>query len=104
MDRLTGHSPATAPGPLAKLALAAVGVVVIVALQTVAELYATRNYALTSIAVTAMALLVIGLGEPIGPDIALSRIGDTLIGVVVGVVVAALTIARGDHHHLPARS
>jgi len=79
-------------------------VVVIVALQTVAELYATRNYALTSIAVTAMALLVIGLGEPIGPDIALSRIGDTLIGVVVGVVVAALTIARGDHHHLPARS
>jgi hypothetical protein len=79
-------------------------VVVIVVLQTVAELYVTRNYALASIAVTAMALLLIGLGEPIGPDIAISRIGDTLIGVVVGVVVAALTIARGDHHHLPGRS
>ncbi|WP_138996933.1 FUSC family protein [Rhodococcus zopfii] len=78
-------------------------VVVIVVLQTSAELYVTRNYGLASIAVTAMALLLIGLGEPIGPDIAVSRIGDTLIGVVVGVVVAALTIARDDRHHLSAR-
>ncbi|WP_068160972.1 FUSC family protein [Rhodococcus phenolicus] len=78
-------------------------VVVIVVLQTTAELYVTRNYALASIAVTAMSLLLTGLGEPIGPDIAISRVGDTLIGVVVGVIVAALTIARGDRHHLLAR-
>lgn len=75
-------------------------VAVIVLLQTITELYVTRNYAIASVFVTAMALLLTGIGEPLGADIALSRVGDTLIGVVVGVVVAAVTIHRGDRHHL----
>ncbi|MFD5811063.1 FUSC family protein [Rhodococcus aetherivorans] len=74
----------------------------IVVLQTVAELYVMKNYAATSVAVTAMALLLTGLGASVGPEIALSRIADTLVGVVVGVLVAAATIDRSDRHHLTA--
>lgn len=76
----------------------------IVVLQVVAELYVMKNYAATSVAVTAMALLLTGLGESLGPEIAMSRIADTLVGVVLGVLVAAFTIDRADRHHLrPAR-
>ncbi|MFC4606168.1 FUSC family protein [Rhodococcus kronopolitis] len=69
-------------------------VVVIVALQVVAELLVVRNYALTSLAVTPMALLMVGLGTPVTPDIAVDRVLDTLVGAVVGVVVAAVTLRR----------
>lgn len=75
-------------------------VVVIVVLQTATEMFVTRNYALASVFVTAMALMLTGLGTGLGPDVALSRVGDTLIGVVVGVIVAALTLQRGDRAHL----
>jgi uncharacterized membrane protein YccC len=77
-------------------------VVAIVVLQVAAELAATRNYALTSLAVTPMALLMVGLGSNISPEIGVSRVADTLIGVAVGVVVAAVTISRSDRQHLPA--
>ncbi|MEV0333194.1 FUSC family protein [Nocardia sp. NPDC050717] len=73
---------------------------VIVVLQVTAELMATRSYALTSLAVTPMALLMVGLGTPITPDIGVSRIMDTLIGVAMGVLIAALTISHTDRHHL----
>lgn len=76
--------------------------VAIIVFQTIAELYVTRNYALTSVAVTAMALLLTGLGEQAGPEIAVNRVADTLIGVAVGVVVAAVTIRHDDRHHLVA--
>ncbi|MFG1770639.1 FUSC family protein [Nocardia salmonicida] len=79
-------------------------VVMIVVLQVTAELMATRNYALTSLAVTPMALLMVGLGAHLSPEIGISRIVDTLIGVTVGVVVAAVTISRTDRQHLPASS
>lgn len=72
-------------------------VVAIVALQVVAELLVLKNYALTSLAVTPMALLMVGLGTPITPDIAVPRVLDTLVGVVVGVVVAAFTLRRSVH-------
>ncbi|MGY0498458.1 FUSC family protein [Nocardia sp. FBN12] len=77
-------------------------VVAIVVLQVSAELMAARNYALTSLAVTPMALLVVGLGAHISPEIGVSRIVDTLIGVTIGVIVAAVTISRSDRQHLPA--
>ncbi|MGW0634872.1 FUSC family protein [Nocardia salmonicida] len=77
-------------------------VVMIVVLQVTAELAATRNYALTSLSVTPMALLMVGLGVHLSPEIGVSRIVDTLIGVTVGVVVAAVTISRTDRQHLPA--
>ncbi|MFD3745447.1 FUSC family protein [Nocardia sp. NPDC058633] len=76
-------------------------VVAIVVLQVSAELTATRNYALTSLSVTPMALLMVGLGVHISPEIGVSRIVDTLIGVMVGVVVAAVTISHSDRQHLP---
>ncbi|MFI6219232.1 FUSC family protein [Nocardia salmonicida] len=79
-------------------------VVMIVVLQVTAELMATRNYALTSLSVTPMALLMVGLGAHLSPEIGISRIVDTLIGVTVGVVVAAVTISRTDRQHLPASS
>ncbi|TXG89890.1 FUSC family protein [Rhodococcus rhodnii] len=71
-------------------------VAVVVVLQAVAEIVVLRNYALTSVAVTAMALLLTGFGAHITPDVAISRVADTLVGVVVGVVAAALTISRSD--------
>ncbi|MFJ2666758.1 FUSC family protein [Nocardia fluminea] len=74
--------------------------VVIVVLQVSAEVMAARNYALTSLAVTPMALLMVGLGVHLSPEIGVSRIVDTLIGVTIGVVVAAVTISRSDLQHL----
>ncbi|MBM7459042.1 FUSC family protein [Rhodococcus coprophilus] len=45
----------------------------------------TSDLDVASIFITAMALLLNGIGESLGVDIALGRVGDTLIGVVVGV-------------------
>lgn len=75
-------------------------VVVVVILQTAAELLVIKNYALTSLAVTPMSLLLIGLSAPIETSAAVARVADTLIGVVIGVVVAAVTISRADRHHV----
>jgi len=71
-------------------------VVIIMLGQVLAEIYVVRNYALASIAVTTVALLLTGLGEPVGAAVAAGRVIDTLIGVVAGVLVAALTVPRGD--------
>lgn len=77
-------------------------VAVIVVCQMGAELTVTRNYAVASTFVTAMALLLTSIGHPSGTDIAAARVGDTLVGVVVGVILAALTIRPDDRHHLPS--
>lgn len=61
-----------------------------------------KNYTLTTIAVTPMALIMTGLGTNLGPDAAVSRVADTLVGVVIGTVVAAVSISRSDKQHLPA--
>lgn len=76
-------------------------VAVVVVCTTLTEMYVTRNYALASVFITTTALLITGISEPTGAEIAATRVGDTLIGVVIGVVVAALTINRHDRHHLP---
>ncbi|MFD4292530.1 FUSC family protein [Rhodococcus sp. NPDC058505] len=78
-------------------------VVIIAVLQVAAEVTATRNYALCSLFVTPMALLVIGLGATVDTGTAVSRVVDTLVGVVVGVIVAAVTISRADRAHLAGR-
>ncbi|GAA4474116.1 FUSC family protein [Rhodococcus olei] len=77
-------------------------IAIVVVLQVAAEITATRNYALCSLFVTPMALLVVGLGTAVGPEIGLSRVLDNLIGVVVGVVVAAVTVSVKDRMHLHA--
>ncbi len=75
-------------------------VIVVVILQTAAELMVVVNYALTTLAVTPMALVLTGFTSPISPEAGMTRIVDTLIGVVIGVVVAAVTVSRTDRHHL----
>lgn len=71
-------------------------VVAIVICQTAAEIMSTANYAITSTAVTPMALLLTALGAGLSPSAAMDRVGDTLIGVVVGIVVAVITISRHE--------
>ena len=68
----------------------------IVVLQTAAEIASTVNYAVTSLAVTPMALLLTALSAGLRPEAALDRVLDTVVGVVVGVVVTALSIRRRD--------
>ncbi|MCL2534388.1 MAG: FUSC family protein [Nocardiaceae bacterium] len=75
-------------------------VVAVVILQIAAELMVLTNYALTTLAVTPMALVLTGFTSPISPEAGMTRIADTLIGVVIGVVVAAVTVSRTDRHHL----
>ncbi|NKZ88590.1 FUSC family protein [Rhodococcus hoagii] len=75
-------------------------VVAVIVLQTAAELMVLVNYALTSLVVTPMALVLTGFTAPITPEAGMTRILDTLIGVVVGVLVAAVTVSRADRHHL----
>ncbi|CAM3226396.1 Fusaric acid resistance protein conserved region [Prescottella defluvii] len=75
-------------------------VAVVVVLQIAAELMVLVNYGLTTLAVTPMALLLIGFTSPISADAGISRVVDTLIGVVIGVVIAAVTVSRADRHHL----
>lgn len=71
-------------------------VVAIVVLQTVAEIASTVNYAVTSMAVTPMALLLTGLGAGLAPSVALDRVLDTAVGIVTGIVIAAVTISGAD--------
>lgn len=90
---LAGAFLATDPGYWPLIAAA-------VACQTGAELTVTRNYAAATTCVTGMALLLTALGDPVGPGVAAARVGDTLIGVAIGIVLAALTIRGDDRFHL----
>ena len=77
-------------------------VVLIVLLQTAAEILVAVNYGMCSMAVTPMALLLTALGAGLTSDVALDRVADTALGVVFGIIVGALTIARHDTaHHSP---
>jgi uncharacterized membrane protein YccC len=78
-------------------------VILVILFQVLAELLVLKNYTLTTIAVTPMALIMTGLGTHLGPDAALSRVADTLVGVVIGTLVAALSISLADRHHLPKK-
>ncbi|MET0699116.1 MAG: FUSC family protein [Mycobacterium sp.] len=75
-------------------------VAAIIVLQTVAEIMSTVNYALCSLAVTPMALLMTGLGAGLAPAVALDRVLDTGIGILTGLVIAALTISGADAEQL----
>lgn len=102
IQRLLGN----AVGAVLAIALIAVGlgfwptVVVIIALQVFTELFVLRNYALATVAITPMALLMMGLAGQMTPEMAVSRVADTAIGVVVGVLVAAVTISSADRQHI----
>jgi hypothetical protein len=74
-------------------------VLLIAVLQGLAEVLVTMNYALCSLVVTPMALLLTALGAGLAPHVAIDRVLDTVVGVVIAIVVAALTIA---HHEVDA--
>ncbi len=66
-------------------------IAVVVVCQAGAELFVGRNYAITMVFVTPLALLMIELAAPSDPLVLLrDRTIDTLIGVIVGVAVAVL--------------
>lgn len=77
-------------------------VAAIIVLQIVAEVASTVNYTLTSLAVTPMALLLTGLGASLSPEVAIDRVLDTGVGIVTGIVIAALTITTADAAELPS--
>lgn len=76
-------------------------VAMVIVFQVLAELLVLKNYTLTTIAVTPMALIMTGLGSHLRPEAAMTRVADTLLGVVIGVLVAAVSISHTDRHHLP---
>lgn len=78
-------------------------VVVIVFLQIAVEILASVNYALCSLAVTPMALLLTALGAGMSSGVAIDRVVDTAVGVVCGVVIAALTAVHHELGHSEVR-
>ena len=98
VQRLLGNlGGALIAGLLLAIPLGYWGAVVgIIIFQVLAEILSTVNYALCSLAVTPMALLLTGLSAGLSPDAAIDRVLDTAIGIVVGIVVAALTIRAHD--------
>ena len=98
VQRLLGNvgGAAIAAGLLA-LPIGYWGAVVLIAvLQVLAETLVTVNYALCSLLVTPMALMLTALGAGLAPEVAVDRVLDTAIGVVIAVVLAAFTIAHHD--------
>lgn len=64
---------------------------VVVVLQTVTEVLVGRHYGLAMLTITPMALLMTTLAHGVDPtELATDRVGETAIGVLVGVVVAVL--------------
>ncbi|WP_244932099.1 FUSC family protein [Nocardioides sp. W7] len=70
-------------------------VLVVVALQVVAELLVGRNYALALVAITPLALLMVHLASPVpARDLLVDRGLETVIGVAVGLAVGQLFSGR----------
>jgi hypothetical protein len=70
-------------------------ILVVVALQALAELVVGRNYALALVAITPLALLMVHLAAPVPTSELLADRGvETVIGVGVGVLVGYVTRVR----------
>ncbi|PPF82737.1 FUSC family protein [Subtercola sp. Z020] len=70
-----------------------VAIVVVVALQMLAELFILRNYGLALLFVTPLALLMIDLVHPSDPSaLIVDRGVETLLGTVVALVVACASV------------
>jgi hypothetical protein len=76
-------------------------VLAVAVLQVLTEAVIGFNYALGQVLVTPMALLMTSLATPGAPaDMALSRIADTAVGAVAGVVLALLLSTLDERLHL----
>lgn len=80
-------------------------IALIVVLQIATEVVIGFNYGFGQIFVTPMALLMTYLAASgtAGPDLAGERVIDTLIGALVGIVVAIILSTQSDRMHLSER-
>ena len=80
-------------------------IALIVLLQIATEVVIGFNYAFGQMFVTPMALLMtyMAASGTAGPDIASERVIDTLIGALVGIVVAVILSTQNDRMHLHQR-
>jgi len=94
--RVTDPTPHVRFAALFALELSGMAViVVVVALQALAELFVGRNYGLALIAVTPLALLMVHLAAPVpAGTLIVDRGLETVIGVAVGLLVGWLTRSR----------
>jgi len=79
-----------------------VGLIFLVGLQLATEVVIGFNYALGQIFVTPMALLMTYMATPgvSGATMAPERIVDTLLGAVIGVIIAIVLSSHKDRHNL----
>lgn len=77
-------------------------VVAIVIFQFITEVIIGFNYALGQITVTPMALLMTYLASPVSnaSEMAIERVFDTMLGAMLGIVVAVLFSTLDDRRHL----
>lgn len=72
--------------------LAIIGIAVV--LQATAEMFVGRNYGIAMVFITPLALLMVNLAAPTATDALLrDRALETLIGVVVGTIIAVISAA-----------
>lgn len=77
-------------------------IAILIALQFATELIIGVNYGLGQILVTPMALLMTYLAapNPIGTNLALERVFDTLIGATIGIILAVVLASTNDRQNL----
>lgn len=77
-------------------------VIAIVVFQFITEIVIGFNYALGQITVTPMALLMTYLAAPVAnaSEMAIERVFDTMLGAILGIVVAVLFSSLDDRRFL----
>lgn len=76
--------------PLAGIVLG----LVLGALQYAIELVVVRHYALALAFITPLVLLILGAAGAGGPDLAVERVIDTLVGAALGLLSGSITVRR----------
>jgi hypothetical protein len=73
-------------------------------LQVAVELLVTFQYVLAVAAITPLALLLVHVGNPVRPDAELitSRLGETVVGIVVALLAGRLVFPRAASRRLPS--
>lgn len=83
------------PSPLADLAL-------VVVLQAAMRILMVKNYGLAVVPMTSFALLIIHASTAVpAPPLALSRLGDSILGVTLALAATFVLWPRASSRHLP---
>jgi len=80
-------------------------IAILAGLQLLTEMVIGINYAFGQVLVTPMALLMtyLGTAQTVGAEIAPERVLDTMLGALVGIVLAVLFSTIDDRRHLAER-